>query len=469
MAAPSNRFTTSACYNGAVKTTLIRHAHLVATFDDRRREIRDGAILVRGHLIEQVGATSELPSGADETIDARDHVIIPGLINCHHHLYQTLTRAVPGAQDGTLFQWLVTLYPIWANLTAQAIYISALTGLSELLLSGCTTVADHLYIYPNGARIDDEIRAAQEIGVRFHPTRGSMSLGESQGGLPPDRVTENEEAILRDTRRAIEAYHDPAPYSMCRVGVAPCSPFSVTTDLMRQSAELARAYGVRCHTHLAETADEDQFCLEKFGRRPLEYAEDVGWVGDDVWYAHGVWFDPAEIGRIGRSGSGIAHCPTSNMRLGSGVAPLLNWLSHGVKVGLGVDGSASNDSGHLLAETRQAMLLQRVTHGPAALTARQALELGTRGGAAVLGRTDIGALAPGMAADLAMFDLNQLAYAGAWHDPLAALVFCAPQTASLVMVNGRLVVREQHLTTIELGPVIEQHNRIARAMVDGPR
>jgi cytosine/adenosine deaminase-related metal-dependent hydrolase len=448
-------------------TTLIRHANLIATFDDARREISDGALFVRDNLIEQVGATADLPQSADHIIDARGHVIIPGLINTHHHLYQSLTRAVPAAQNGTLFQWLVTLYPIWANLTSEAVYVSAQLALSELLLSGCTTVADHLYLFPNDATLDDEIRAAQELGVRFHPTRGSMSLGESQGGLPPDRVTQDAETILRDTRRVIETYHDPKPYAMCRVGVAPCSPFSVTPDLMREARKLAQSYGVRCHTHLAETRDEDDFCLAKFGKRPLEYADALGWLGDDVWYAHGVFFDESEIGRMARTGTGIAHCPTSNMRLGSGIAPLLTWLKHGVRVGLGVDGSASNDSGDLLAEVRQAMLLHRVVHGPAALTARQALELGTRGSAAVLGRDDIGSLAAGKAADFAMFDLNHLAYAGAWHDPLAALVFCAPTKAALVMVNGKIIVKDGQLTTLDLAKVIEQHNRISLQMVNG--
>jgi 8-oxoguanine deaminase len=448
-------------------TTLVRHAALLATFDGADREIRDGALLIRDNVIERVGLTAEITGEADRIIDARDHVIVPGLINTHHHLYQSLTRAVPAAQNGTLFEWLVALYPIWANLTPEAVYVSAKVALAELLLSGCTTVADHLYLFPNGSTLDDEIRAAQEVGVRFHPTRGSMSLGESQGGLPPDRVTQDESTILRDTRRVIEAFHDPKPFALCRVGVAPCSPFSVTPSLMKESAELARSYGVRCHTHLAETRDEDQFCLEKFGRRPLDYADDLGWLGDDVWFAHGVWFDEREIARIGRSRTGIAHCPTSNMRLGSGIAPLQRWAAAGLAVGLGVDGSASNDSGQLLAEVRQALLLQRVTCGPGALTARQVLDMATRGGARVLGRDDIGSLAPGKAADLAMFDLNRVAYAGAWHDPLAALVFCAPQPANLVMVDGKVVVSKGNLTTLEMGSVIERHNQISRTMVNG--
>ena len=448
-------------------TTLIRHATVLATMDERRREIADGAVFMRDHVIEQVGTTDKLPTSADQIIEARDHVVIPGLINTHHHLYQSLTRAVPAAQDGTLFQWLVTLYPIWAKLTGEAVHISAKMALGELLLSGCTTAADHLYLYPNDSRIDDEIRAAEELGIRFHPTRGSMSLGESQGGLPPDRVTQDEATILRDTRRAIETFHDARRYAMCRVGVAPCSPFSVTTGLMKDSIELARSYGVRCHTHLAETRDEDQFCLEKFGKRPLDYADSLGWLGDDVWYAHGVWFDEEEINRLGASRTGIAHCPTSNMRLGSGLPPLLTWLQKGVPVGLGVDGSASNDSGHLLAETRQAMLLQRVAHGPAALTARAALEMATLGGAAVLGRDDIGSIEPGKAADFALFDLNRVAYAGAWHDPLAALIFCAPQPAACVIVNGKVIVKEGQIATAVMPKVVERHNQISRMMVNG--
>lgn len=450
-------------------TTLIRHATVLATMDESRREIADGAVFMRDHVIEQVGPTDELPASADQIIEARDHVVIPGLINTHHHLYQSLTRAVPAAQDGTLFQWLVTLYPIWANLTGEAVHISAKLALGELLLSGCTTAADHLYLYPNDSRIDDEIRAAGELGIRFHPTRGSMSLGESQGGLPPDRVTQDEATILRDTRRAIETFHDARRYAMCRVGVAPCSPFSVTTGLMKDSIELARSYGVRCHTHLAETRDEDQFCLEKFGKRPLDYADSLGWLGDDVWYAHGVWFDDGEINRLGATKTSIAHCPTSNMRLGSGLPPLLSWLQRGVPVGLGVDGSASNDSGHLLAETRQAMLLQRVTHGPAALTARAALEIATRGGAAVLGRDDIGSIEPGKAADFALFDLNRVAFAGAWHDPLAALIFCAPQPAACVIVNGKVIVKENQIATADMPKVVERHNQISRMMVNGEK
>ncbi|HID86649.1 MAG TPA: 8-oxoguanine deaminase, partial [Anaerolineae bacterium] len=381
-------------------------------------------------------------------------------------LYQTLTRAVPAAQDADLFSWLVTLYPVWAELTGEAVYVSALVGLAELMLSGCTTASDHLYIFPNDVRLDDEIRAAQELGIRFHPTRGSMSLGESSGGLPPDRVVEDEEAILADCQRVIEEYHDPEPYAMCRIALAPCSPFSVTPDLMRETRKLAEAYGVRLHTHLAETLDEERFCLERFGRRPVEYAADLGWVGDDVWHAHCVHLNGGEVDLLARTGTGVAHCPSSNMRLGSGIAPIASMLAARVPVGLGVDGSASNDSSHLLAEARQALLLQRVGHGPGALTAQQVLEMATLGGAWALGRDDIGSLAPGKAADFIAFDLNRLDYAGALHDPLAALVFCTPQRVALSVINGKVVVEDGELRAVDLGPVIERHNRISRQMLE---
>ena len=432
--------------------------------DARRREIIDGGIFVRDRVIEHVGATAELPRTADKVIDGRDMVVLPGLVNTHHHLYQTLTRTVPDAQNAILFDWLRTLYPIWAKLTPEAVYTSALVGLAELVLSGCTTAADHLYLVPNGSRHDDEIRAAQEIGIRFHPTRGSMSLGESKGGLPPDSVTQDEDTILRDTRRVIETFHDPQPYSMCRVGVAPCSPFSVTQELMRESAELARSYDVRLHTHLAETKDEEEFCFRNFGKRPVEYAESLGWLGTDVWFAHSVWVDDDEISRFASTGTGVAHCPSSNMLLGSGIAPVRKMLNAGVKVGLGVDGSASNDASHLLHEARQAMLLQRVQGNPKGMTAREALELGTLGGAQILGRNDVGSLEPGKAADLIGINLNRLNYAGN-HDPVAAVVFCDSQRVDLSVINGCFVVKDGNLLTIDLPPVIERHNLIARELV----
>jgi cytosine/adenosine deaminase-related metal-dependent hydrolase len=435
--------------------------------DDGRREIPDGAVFVRGNRIEQVGPTAELPAEADEVLDLRGHVVLPGLVNTHHHMYQSLTRAVPAAQDAELFAWLKTLYPIWSRLTPSMVHTSALTAMAELILSGCTTSSDHLYIYPNGCRLDDTIRAAAEIGMRFHATRGSMSVGESQGGLPPDAVVEREDAILADSRRVIEAHHRPERYGMVRVGLAPCSPFSVSRDLMRESAALASAYGVGLHTHLAENANDVAYSRERFGMTPAEYAEDLGWVGRHVWHAHCVQLDAPGIALFARTGTGIAHCPCSNMRLASGIAPVRAMLDAGVKVGLGVDGSASNDGADMLGEARQALLLQRVGFGPAGLSAREALALATRGGASVLGRDDIGCLAPGMAADIVAFDLNAPGFAGAWHDPVAALVFCAPARASLSVIDGYVVVRDGRLTTAELEPLLERHNRLARELVDG--
>ncbi len=447
-------------------TLLLQNATLLATMDDARRRIPDGGLFIRDNVIEAVGPTAALPQTADRVLDARGMLILPGLVNTHHHFYQTLTRAVPAAQDAELFKWLKTLYPIWAGMDSEAVYVSAKLALAELLLSGCTTAADHLYIYPNDARIDDEIRAAREMGARFHATRGSMSRGESDGGLPPDSVVEDEEFILQDTRRVIETYHDAAPYAMLRIVVAPCSPFSVTEDLMRASAELARAYGVHLHTHLAETADEEAYCQATAGKRPVAYAESLGWLGDDVWFAHGVHLNAEEVQVMAETHTGVAHCPSSNMRLASGIAPVREYLDAGAPVGLAVDGSASNDSSHLLAEARMALLLQRVKGNPAGLTAEEALWIATRGGAEVLGRDDIGQLAPGKAADFIGLRLDTLGYAGgAIHDPLAATVFCHPQHVDLSVINGKLVVEDGHLLTVDLPPLIEQHNAIARKLV----
>ncbi len=449
-------------------TLLLKNATLLVTMDDALRRIPGGGLFVRDNVIEQMGPTEELPAEADRVIDAAGMVVLPGLINTHHHLYQTLTRNVPAAQDAVLFRWLKVHYPIWAGLDSEAVYVSAKVGLAELLLSGCTTASDHLYIYPNDARIDDEIRAAREIGIRFHASRGSMSLGESEGGLPPDRVVEDEAFILQESRRAIETYHDPEPYAMLRIVLAPCSPFSVTPDLMRESAALARAYGVQLHTHLAETKDEEAFCLEQFGHRPVGYAEELGWMGDDVWFAHGVHINAEEIAQMADTRTGVAHCPGSNMRLASGIAPVREYLDAGVPVGLGVDGSASNDASHLLAEARLAMLLQRVQGDPAGMTAEEALWVATRGGAEVLGRDDVGQLAVGKAADFVGLRLDALGYAGgAIHDPMAATLFCRPQNVDLSVVNGRIVVEEGELQTLELPPVIERHNRIAERLVRG--
>jgi 8-oxoguanine deaminase len=448
-------------------TKLLRHATVLVTMDDERREIPDGGLLIRDNVIALVGPTSELPSTADEVYDLTDHVLLPGLINTHHHYYQTLTRAVPAAQDAVLFQWLRTLYRLWVRLTGEAVYVSTLVAAAELLRSGCTTSFDHLYIYPNDVRLDDQIRAVQEIGIRFHASRGSMSLGQSQGGLPPDEAVEDEDHILRDSRRLIETYHDALPYAMLRMVLAPCSPFSVTPDLMRESAALARHYGVRLHTHLAETEDENDFCLRRFGKRPVALAQELDWLGEDVSHTHCVYLNADEIALFGQTKTGVVHCPSSNMRLASGIAPIREMLDAGVPVSIGVDGSASNDGSHMLAEVRQAMLLQRVRGNPAALTAREALAIATRGGAAVLGRDDIGSLAPGKAADCIAVNLNRLAYAGALHDPVAALVFCAPQEVDLALVNGRVVVRDRRVTTVDIGPIIARHNELARQLVSG--
>jgi 8-oxoguanine deaminase len=462
-----------------MSTMLVKNTAVLVTMDDARREIAQGGLFIRDNVIEQVGPTATLPETADTVLDLRDHIVLPGLINTHHHLYQTLTRVI--AQDADLFTWLKTLYPIWANLTDEAVYVSTLTGLAELALSGCTTSSDHLYIFPNDCTLDSQIRAAQEIGVRFHAARGSMSLGESQGGLPPDRVTEDEAFILKDSRRLIEQYHDDGRHAMLRVVLAPCSPFSVTPDLMRASAELARAYGVRLHTHLAETLEEEEFCLATFGQRPVAYVESLGWTGADVWHAHCIHMSSGEIELFGRTGTGVAHCPGSNMRLASGIARVVDWRRAGVRVGLGVDGSASNDSSHLLGEARLALLLQRVAPhrylseapggrggfggDPGAMTARQALELATRGGASVLGRDDVGYLAPGMSADFIAINLRQLGFTGALHDPVAAVVFCQPPNVDYSVINGRLVVDQGHLTTLDLGPHMERHNAIARQLI----
>jgi len=448
-------------------TLLARGAEVLVTMDGGRREIPDGAIFVRGNRIEQVGTTAELPQSADEVIDLSGHVVLPGLVNTHHHMFQTLTRAVPAAQDCELFGWLKALYPIWARLTPEAIRVSALTAMAELVLSGCTTSSDHLYVFPDGCRLDDTIEAAAEIGLRFHATRGAMSVGESLGGLPPDSLVENEDAILDDARRVIEAHHDPARLAMVRIGIAPCSPFSVSESLMREAATLARSYGVRLHTHLAESASDVAYSREKFNKTPAEYAEALGWTGHDVWHAHCVQLDALGIARFAQTATGVSHCPCSNMRLGSGIAPVRRMRDAGVRVGLGVDGSASNDGGQMLAEVRQAMLLARLSGDPGGLSARDALEMATRGGAAVLGRDDIGQLAPGMAADFVAFDITGLRHAGALCDPVAALVFCGAAGVGASIIDGRVVVRGGHLATLDLPPHVERHNRLAQRMLAG--
>jgi cytosine/adenosine deaminase-related metal-dependent hydrolase len=460
-----------------MSTLLIKNAAILVTMDDRRREISDGGLFVRDGFIEKVGLSSEIPTKADEVLDLSGHLVLPGLVNTHHHFYQTLTRAVPAAQDANLFNWLKTLYPIWARMTPDDIFISTQTALAELALSGCTTASDHLYLFPNGSRLDDEIAAAREIGVRIQAARGSMSLGESKGGLPPDSVVDTEANILRDSQRLIELFHDPKAGAFVQIVLAPCSPFSVTGELMKQSAKLAREYGVHLHTHLAETEDEQAFCLQKFGYRPVAYMQSMDWVGQDVWFAHAVHVDNNEVKIFASHGCGVAHCPSSNMRLASGIAPLKEYLAAGVKVGLGVDGSASNDGSHLLAEVRQAMLLARLKEGITGfslsndpnrklMTARTALELATRGGAAVLGRSDIGSLEAGKCADFFAIDLNRLDYAGALHDPVSAVVFCEPVRADYTIVGGRFVVKEGRLVTLDEHKLVEKHNQAAKLLLE---
>lgn len=475
-------------------TLLIHHAHTIATQDDQCRELHDAAIYITNNRISFIGATADLPPQAwqaDECIDARHHLVTPGLVNTHHHMYQSLTRAIPGVQNAELFGWLKGLYPLWAGLTPEMVQVSTQVAMAELLMSGCTTSSDHLYIYPNGVRLEDSIDAAHTIGMRFTATRGSMSLGQSAGGLPPDRVVEKEDFILKESQRLIEQHHDASFGAMLNVALAPCSPFSVSRDLMRESALLARSFkgqGVRLHTHLAENDHDLAYSQEKFGCTPAQYAQDLSWLGSDVWHAHCVKLDDAGIGLFAASRTGVAHCPCSNMRLASGIAPIRKMLNAGVPVGLGVDGSASNDAAHMVNEARQALLLARVGRamqppeqrqgrtffgcdlGPEEMSARDALRLATRGGAEVLGRQDIGHLSVGMCADLVLFDLRSLSFAGAAvHDPVGSLLLCGSPQVTEAIVNGRVIVRQGQLTTVDLGPLLERHNALALQLVAGAR
>ncbi|MGR3700355.1 MAG: 8-oxoguanine deaminase [Roseovarius sp.] len=439
--------------------TLIRGADYLITMDDTRQELAGADLLLRDGVIAEIGQGLRIEG---EIVEAKGCVVTPGLVNTHHHLYQSMTRAVPGAQDALLFGWLQRLYPIWARMGPEHMFVSAQIGLAELALSGCSLSSDHLYLYPNGVRLEDTIHAAAELGLRFHPTRGSMSIGESDGGLPPDALVEREAAILEDCIRVVDAFHDPAEGAMCRVGLAPCSPFSVSRELMRDTALLARDKGVMLHTHLAENAEDVAYSQEKFGCRPGEYAESLGWLGDDVWHAHCVQLDGAEIDLFARSRTGVAHCPCSNCRLGSGIAPVRAMLDAGVPLGLGVDGSASNDSGNLAAEARQAMLLQRVARGADAMSPRAALELATRGGADVLGRPDCGRLMPGKRADVAIWDVSGVQSAGSW-DP-AALLLAGPTAVRDLFVEGRQVVRDGQITTIDLAAQVARQNHLAKGL-----
>jgi 8-oxoguanine deaminase len=450
-------------------TLLVKNIHTLVTMDDARRELHNAAIFVRDRVIEQVGMATELPQTADEVLDLGDrHIVLPGLVNTHHHFFQTLTRVIPAAQDGSLFNWLETLYPLWSKLTAEGVYVSAQMAAAELMLSGCTTASDHLYLFPNDCTLDDEIAAIAEIGLRFHASRGSMSVGVSKGGLPPDLLVEEEADILKDSQRLIEQYHNNDRHAMLRMTLAPCSPFSVSPNLLRESAALARTYpGVRLHTHLAENKSDVAYSLNKFGLIPGDFAESVGWLGEDVWHAHCVQLSDDSIAKFARTGTGVAHCACSNMRLASGIAPIRKMLDRGVPVGLGVDGSASNDGSNLLQEARTAFLLARVRDCDAtAMTAREMLEVATLGGARVLGRDDIGAIAPGMSADFIAVNIDRHAFAGAHHDLVAALIFCLIDAVDYSFINGKKVVDRGQLTTVDLAALVKKHNHIAKQLVE---
>ena len=443
---------------------LLKNASHVALMDDAGSEVTDQSIYCKDGVISAMGALSELPQTADKVLDLQGMTVIPGLINTHHHLFQNLTRVVPQAQNVSLFGWLKTLYPIWQRLRPEHIYAAVAVGLAELALSGCTTSSDHQYLFPNGSRLDDAIEAAGAIGMRFHASRGSMSIGESQGGLPPDALTEDEAAILKDSERVIAQFHDPRRYAMTRVVIAPCSPFSVSRELMRDSALLAREKKVRLHTHLAENVEDIDYSMAHFNMRPGDYVASLDWLGSDVWHAHCVQLNSTEIDLFATSGTGVAHCPCSNMRLASGIAPLRAMLDAGVAVGLGVDGSASSDSGHMLNEARQAMLLQRVLGGAASMQAREALRLATRGGAAVLGRDDIGQIALGQAADFAIYNMNCIDFSGSHTDPIAALVFCGPVKTTHTIINGQVVVEDGRLTRLDTAQLLARHSALARGL-----
>jgi 8-oxoguanine deaminase len=449
------------------QSLLIQHAEALAVLNEDVNYLKDGYVRIENGFITDVGTGEPPHSNADIVIDASDKLVMPGMINTHHHLYQTLTRAVPDVMDSGLFDWLKKLYPSWAGLDDDAISLSTQLGMAELMLSGCTTTTDHHYVFPQRALqgIDVQIEAAQQIGMRFHPTRGSMSLSVKDGGLPPDSVVQDEDTILSESERLIKQYHDPALDGMIKIALAPCSPFSVTRSLMDATAQLAKQHNVRLHTHLAETLDEEDFCLQVYGMRPTDMLEDVGWMNDNVWLAHGVHFDDGEISRLGQHGLSIAHCPSSNARLGSGLIPLKKLQDAGVNIGLGVDGSASNDASNMILELRQALFLQRVIHGAEAIQIADVIKMATTGSAACLGQHELGKIEVGKVADLALFDLNAMEYSGA-HDPLGALVLCAPTRVHTLIVGGRVVVKDQELLTVDLDQLVQKHRRKAAELVN---
>ena len=448
-----------------MSTLLIKNASFVATMDKNENELRNVSIFCENGVIKEVGDCKNIIKNVDKVIDANDLIVIPGLINTHHHLFQNLTRVYKPAQNKSLFGWLTSLYPIWQNIIPSDIYISSLIGISEMVLTGCTTTSDHLYLFPNGSKLEDQIEAAKLVGCRFHAARGFMSVGESKGGLPPDSLTENENFIMKDCQRVVEEFNNPDPFSMLRVVLAPCSPFSVSENLMKITAEMARSYNVTLHTHLAENDEDIEYSMKHFNKSPGEYAKDLGWLGDDVWHAHCVKLSRSESKLFSKTCTGIAHCPTSNMRLASGIAPVRDWIDLGVKVGLGVDGSSSNDSGHLLAEARQTMLLQRVKHGAESFSAREALKIATKGGAETLCRRDIGEISVGKAADFAIYDLNQIDMSGTLSDPIAALIFCGPIKTKYTICNGSIIAENGHMKNFDLNISLEDHKLASKRLL----
>jgi len=447
---------------------LFRNVYHLATMNDARDRLSGVDVLVEGKRVARIGA-GIAPTPGTRIIDCSSMLMIPGLVNLHHHFYQTLVRNVPAAQNRKLFDWLTTLYEVWAHLSPRAVRASTRLACAELLLTGCTMTSDQMYVFPRGVEEDliaAEIEAARGIGIRFHPTRGSMSRGKSLGGLPPDSVVQTADEILADSSRLVERFHDPGPFAMVRLALAPCSPFSVTDDLMVETARLARDKGVLLHTHLAETLDETAYCLETYGMRPLAVMEKLGWIGRDVWFAHGVHLEDAELDQLAATGTGIAHCPTSNMRLSSGVARVPEMLARGVRVGLAVDGSASNDTSDMLGEVRNCLLVHLLRWGAGALTAEDALRLATRGGADVLGRPETGSIEVGKAADLVLIDLSRLGYAGAFSDPLAAVVYAGfEHRVDYTVVNGEIVVERGRLARGDEEGIAREANEVSRDML----
>ncbi|RLD08669.1 MAG: 8-oxoguanine deaminase [Chlamydiae bacterium] len=448
---------------------LLKNCLAVATVNNNDDFLYDADIRIDENMISSVGCN--LPEDADDMIDCSGKVALPGFVNTHHHFFQYLTRNLPAAQDSKLFDWLVYHYKIWRGITPEMVYTSSLAAMAELLLTGCTTSADHHYLFPTASGkklIDEQINAAQEIGMRFHPTRGSMSRGKSSGGLPPDDVVQSEKEIIKDSIRLIDKYHDPGKLSMCSVSLAPCSPFSITTELMRDTAALAREKDVHLHTHLCETIDEEKYCIENYNKRPLEYMDSIDWLGSDVWFAHGIYFNDDEIKKLGETNTGIAHCPSSNLRLGSGIAPVRKLLNAGARVGLAVDGSASNDSSNMLQEVQRAMLINRIKSGVDSMSAKDAIRIATKGGAEILGRNDIGSLESGKAADIALFDVDSLAYAGGMSDPIASLLFCGyDHRAWMTIVNGKILVHEKQLMYFDELEIADEVNKISEKLLSG--